>query len=436
VIADSAAPIRDEHGALLGVVVVLRDVSEARRLQRKLEFAERLASLGTLVAGVAHEINNPLAFIVSNLEFALETLSARADVEQSAWVGEVREALHEAQVGAGRVRQIVSDLRFFSRPSTDQQMRTDVNRVLQSCLDMVAHELRPRAQIVTDLQDVPAVLANETRLSQVFVNLLINAAHAIEPSSTQSNEVRVRTSLDVAGRVIVEVIDSGRGMDSELLQKIFDPFFTTKDVGQGTGLGLSICHGIVKSLGGEIQVESAVGRGTCLRVVLPPAADEVVLSVLPPPSAAMTLQPTPSAATGPSLPVPVTAGQILVVEDESLVRKTIMRTLGTEFHLTVVEGAAEALALIDSGKRFDVIVCDLMMPRVTGIELHEVLHARHRDQARRMLFVSGGAFVPEALAFLRAMEDRQLSKPFSPSALREKVRGVLKSYGPAAPPNR
>jgi CheY-like chemotaxis protein len=173
-----------------------------------------------------------------------------------------------------------------------------------------------------------------------------------------------------------------------------------------------------------------------LRVVLPPAADEVVLSVLPPPSAAMTLQPTPSAATGPSLPVPVTAGQILVVEDESLVRKTIMRTLGTEFHLTVVEGAAEALALIDSGKRFDVIVCDLMMPRVTGIELHEVLHARHRDQARRMLFVSGGAFVPEALAFLRAMEDRQLSKPFSPSALREKVRGVLKSYGPAAPPNR
>jgi PAS domain S-box-containing protein len=415
VIADSAAPIRDEQGTLLGVVVVLHDVSEARRLQRKLEFAERLASLGTLVAGVAHEINNPLAVIVSNLDFALQTLTARVDLEPAGWLVELRDAMREAQEGAARVTRIVSDLRFFSRPTSDQQMRTDVNRALRSCLDMVAHELRGRARVITEFQDVSAVLANETRLSQVFVNLLLNAVHALDASDPAANQVRVRTSMDSAGRVVVEVADSGRGMSDAVIQKMFDPFFTTKDVGQGTGLGLSICHGIVKSLGGEIQVESQLGSGSCLRVLLPAAAPEE----LEPPLAASRSNARPTA-------------RILVVEDEELVRKTILRTLGTEHQLTMVEGAPEALALIESGKRFDVILCDLMMPCVTGMELHKVLLDRYREQANRMVFVSGGAFVPEAVSFLRAMETRHLEKPFSPATLRAKVDEVLGKLGATA----
>jgi two-component system, cell cycle sensor histidine kinase and response regulator CckA len=412
VIADSAAPIRDEQGTLLGVVVVLHDVSEARRLQRKLEFAERLASLGTLVAGVAHEINNPLAVIVSNLDFALQSLAESAAAGGGVWLEEVKDALREAQAGAGRVTQIVSDLRFFSRPTTEHQIRTDVNRTLQTCLDMLAHELRPRAQVTTDFQDVSAVLANETRLSQVFVNLLLNAAHALDETKAK-NEIRVRTMSDGAERIIVEVVDTGRGMTDDVIQKMFDPFFTTKDVGQGTGLGLSICHGIVKSLGGEIQVESVVGTGSCLRVVLPAAPPEA-------------LPPALEVARG----APGASSRILVVEDEALVRKTILRTLGADHQLTMVEGAPEALALIESGKRFDVILCDLMMPRVTGMELHNVLLERCREQANRMLFVSGGAFVPEAVSFLSAMETRHLEKPFSPMALRDKVEDMLRQLGP------
>jgi PAS domain S-box-containing protein len=414
VIADSAAPIRDEHGMLLGVVVVLRDVSEARRLQRKLEFAERLASLGTLVAGVAHEVNNPLAFIVSNLEFALETLSEHREVAATPWLNELKTALLEAQVGAGRVKQIVSDLRSFSRPSSDQQLRTDVNRVLQSSLDMVAHELRPRARILTDLQDVPVVLANETRLSQVFVNLLVNAAHAIDGHLPEQNFVKVRTRLDEAGRVVIEVIDSGRGMSEEIVKKIFDPFFTTKEVGQGTGLGLSICHGIVKSLGGEIQVESRVGEGSCLRVLLPPATAD---------DAPVTTEPLPLTAS--------VRGRILVVEDESMVRQTIKRSLANLHQLTLVDSAPEALALLESGQRFDAILCDLMMPRVSGMELHQVLVERCPEQARRMVFVSGGAYIPEAVNFLRSMESRHLEKPFSPNALRAMIQDLLGTLGSA-----
>jgi CheY-like chemotaxis protein/anti-sigma regulatory factor (Ser/Thr protein kinase) len=256
-------------------------------------------------------------------------------------------------------------------------------------------------------------LANETRLSQVFVNLLLNAAHALDGTKAK-NEIRVRTSSDGGERIVVEVADSGRGMTDDVIQKMFDPFFTTKDVGQGTGLGLSICHGIVKSLGGEIQVESVVGTGSCLRVVLPAAPPEEL-----PPALDATRGSGPASA------------RILVVEDEALVRKTILRTLGTEHQLTMVEGGPEALALIDTGKRFDVILCDLMMPRVTGMELHKVLLERCREQANRMIFVSGGAFVPEAVSFLRAMETRHLEKPFSPMVLRDKIDDVLRQLGPS-----
>jgi CheY-like chemotaxis protein len=286
-----------------------------------------------------------------------------------------------------------------------------VNRVLQSCLDSVAQELRLRARIVTDLQDVPVVVANETRLSQVFMNLLLNAASSLDAKGPEVNEVRVRTCVHASGSVIAEIIDTGRGMSPEVVEKIFDPFFTTKEVGQGTGLGLSICHGIVKSFGGEIQVESGVGKGSCVRVIMPPAPAE------------------PVAEPEPALSVAVARGRILVVEDEPMVRNTIERSLSKEHQLTLVESAPEALALIDSGRRFEVILCDLMMPRVTGMELHRVLNERYPEQARRMIFVSGGAYVPEAVSFLRMMESRHLEKPFTPQLLRTTVRERITDLG-------
>ncbi|HET6336855.1 MAG TPA: ATP-binding protein, partial [Polyangiales bacterium] len=261
IIADSAAPILDEAGKLLGVVVVFRDVSESRRLERRLEFAERLASLGTLAAGVAHELNNPLSFVVANVDFALKELKrAEPQLASLPWLDDVLHALAEAQIGVDRVTQIVSELRSFARPATVPFGRIDVNRLLSSSLDMVAHQLG-RVRVTTTYNTIPAVLANETRLGQVFMNLLVNAGQAVTAGGA-IGEIYIRTGVTDDGQIVIEVRDDGCGMAPDVLKRIFDPFFTTKEPGRGTGLGLAVCHGVVTSLGGDIEVKSKVGEGT------------------------------------------------------------------------------------------------------------------------------------------------------------------------------
>ncbi|HKP64620.1 MAG TPA: response regulator [Polyangiales bacterium] len=411
IIADSAAPIFDEAGKLLGVVVVFRDVSESRRLQRRLEFAERLASLGTLAAGVAHEINNPLSFVVANVDFALNELKrAQPQLRGLPWLDEVVRALGEAQVGAGRVSQIVSELRAFARPANVPFGRVDVNRVLASALDMAASELRS-VRLSTDYAELPPVIANETRLSQVFFNLLINAAQAIAAKGGQG-DVHVSSRVFEAGQVVVEIRDTGTGISSEIRKRIFDPFFTTKAPGSGTGLGLAVCHGIVTSLGGEIDLQSQVGEGTTFRVLLPAAPPEMVA---PPP-------PVPE-PTG-SLPA-----RVLVVDDEPMVRNTLARMLSKEYTISVASDAQEALTMISRGERFDLILSDVSMAGMSGMDLHDALAQRHADQAQRMVFLSGGAFTGESIDFLRQMAHRHLEKPFALSQLRELIRDQLDKLG-------
>ena len=417
VIADSAAPIMNDSGKLLGVVIVFRDVSESRRLQRRLEFAERLTSLGTLAAGVAHEINNPLSFVMSNIEFALSELrkQRRATASDQSY-GEIEQALGEASVGAERVRQIVADLRSFARPATARPDRQNVNRVLQSAIDMTAHELRSRATLISDFGDVPNVMGNETRLGQVFVNLLLNAGHAVASPDAAGKEIYVRTRVDPNGRVAIEVQDKGCGMSPEIQARIFDPFFTTKEPGLGTGLGLAICHGIVSSFQGEIHVSSREGVGTTFTVTLPAAPD--------------TLSSPPKTITS----VPPNAGvntraHVLVVDDEPLLRTMIARMIGAEHHVTLVESAEQALALIDDGKRYDIILSDLMMRGLSGMDLHAALLQRHADQARRMIFLSGGAYTPDAAEFLQLMMRRHLPKPFTPDDLRATLTSHLAKWG-------
>jgi PAS domain S-box-containing protein len=284
-IDDIAAPIMDE-GDVLGAVMVFRDVSEQRRLQRQIELADRLASVGTMAAGVANEVNDPLALIVSNLQYVAEQLgSHRGELHKlfsdEAYASlfkrleEMQRAVGEAEQGAHRVTKIVSELRTFARPPTNHERPMDLRRVLSWAGEVVAHEIRSRAALAMQIGNVPLVHADEARLGQVFINLLLNAAQAIAPGNVKDNEVRVvgRTAAD--GRAVIEVRDTGCGIPADLLGRIFDPFFTTKGAGSGTGLGLSICHGIVRSLGGQIHVESQVGKGSLFRVLLPPAPVEL-----------------------------------------------------------------------------------------------------------------------------------------------------------------
>jgi PAS domain S-box-containing protein len=403
----TAMPLGD--GGYLGIAT---DTTEHKRMQSRLVFADRMASVGTLAAGVAHEINNPLAYIIASIDFAAEELRGKigalstgnhADVIEG--LDDALRALRDAREGSERVRRIVRDLKTFSRPQDEQTTRVDVERILESCISMAGNEIRHRALLVRQFGGVPAVTGSDARLAQVFLNLLVNAAQAIPEGKAQSNEIRVTTRVDGRGRVVVEVEDTGCGMTPDVLAHIFDPFFTTKEVGEGTGLGLSICHSIVAAVGGEIHVQSTPDRGSCFRVLLPAAPAE---RVAPAPAA-----PT-AAGSG--------RGRVLVVDDEPLIGVAIKRMLEGENDVQVETNARSALEAVSNGGVFDVILCDLMMPEMTGMDFFDELGRVSPETQERVIFFTGGAFTSRAREFLDKVRNPSLEKPIDMKALREVVR--------------
>jgi nitrogen-specific signal transduction histidine kinase/CheY-like chemotaxis protein len=376
--------------------------AERRRMQQQLLIADRMASVGTLAAGVAHEINNPLSAVVANLELMAKDLSRLCEeLEISDQFQDVMEELRDARDGADRLRHIVRDLKIFSR-STDEERRGPVNvkRVLESTLRMAWNEIRHRARLVKDYGEVPPVEANDARLGQVFLNLIVNAAQAIREGNAEQNVIRVSTRMD-GGRVAIEIRDTGSGIPPEVLPRIFDAFFTTKPVGVGTGLGLSICHRIVTGLGGEIRVESQTGKGTTFTVLLAPTSSEEEAEV-----------------ELPDVTPPPRRGKVLVIDDEPSILKALERLLVTEHDVTLASAAGEARDRILSGDRYDVILCDLMMPQMTGMDLHAELLQAVPEQASRMVFLTGGAFTPDARAFLDGVPNQRIEKPFDTQHLR------------------
>ncbi|HZS35304.1 MAG TPA: ATP-binding protein, partial [Polyangia bacterium] len=306
---------------------------------------------------------------------------------------------------AERVRLIVRDLKIFSRPEEEKLGAVDVRVVMESSLRMAWNEIRHRARLVKSYGDVPAVAANEARLGQVFLNLVINAAQAIEPGHADRNQLRVATRDGGAGRVIVEVADTGSGIPADVIGRIFDPFFSTKPIGVGTGLGLPICYRIVTGFGGEIGVESEPGKGSVFRVTLPIAVPAVE-------------EPAPAAAPAPA---PARRARVLVVDDDEMVARSLRRMIGPEHHV-VVASSARAGAEACARERFDVILCDLMMPEMTGMDLHAELARVAPEQAARMVFMTGGAFTPDARSFLERVPNERLEKPFDVEALRAIIR--------------
>ncbi|MDY7233269.1 sensor histidine kinase [Hyalangium rubrum] len=250
-------------------------LQELQDTRERLVQAEKLAAVGTLAAGVGHEINNPLAYIISNLHYIAEELrGARPEGDPERW-GEMEQALSEALQGADRVRRIVQELKTFSRAHPQEQRRVELGAVLEAALAMAEVETRLRARVVKDYGTLPPVQGDASRLEQVVLNLLINATQAIPEGHVDQNEIRVSARLDEQGRVVVAVSDTGAGIPADVLPRIFEPFFTTRSVGMGTGLGLSICHSYVQAMGGEIRVRSELGQGTTVEVVLVPAQEAV-----------------------------------------------------------------------------------------------------------------------------------------------------------------
>jgi PAS domain S-box-containing protein len=421
-VADSCAPITTSDDVVSGGVLVFRDLTGEHRVtaaqtqyQQQLILADRMASVGTLAAGVAHEMNNPLTYVTANLDLAIEEIRALSGGSASGRMKDLEELLLEAREGNARVTKIVRGLKTFSRIEEERSAVTDLISVLDLSINMAYNEIRHRARLVKHYGKLPLVDGDDARLGQVFINLLVNAAQAMLEGQTEANEIRVVTSTDAVGQAVVEVQDTGPGIAPQVLARIFDPFFTTKAVGVGTGLGLAICHNIITGMHGEISVRSELGKGTTFRVVLPASTAPVTL--------------VPSALPNAEL-VAAAHGKVLVIDDEPAVGLAVRRVLRGH-DVTVVTGAREALDRIASGAEFDVILSDLMMPGMSGMDLYGVLLREHPKMAARVVFVTGGAFTPEANAFLDRVANERMEKPFHFKQLRDLVRKFVKQPRPA-----
>jgi PAS domain S-box-containing protein len=382
-------------------LVVLRDVTEHHRLHEQLALGDRMASLGRLAAGVAHEINNPLAYMHTSLEVAARDLAALSDPRSA----NIAESIARAKDGAERVRGIVRDLKMLSRAEDEPSEAVDLAALLDSTLSLAANAIGPKARVIRRYGDAPRARATRGRLGQLFLNLLLNAADAIPEGAPDRHEIRVTTRSDAAGRAVVEITDTGVGIPPELAERVFDPFVTTKAVGAGTGLGLAICHRVVTQLGGEITFESAPGRGTTFRVTLPASDAEPVRASAQERVAGQ--------------------GRVLVVDDEPSLLRSIVALIGETHEVVTASNGRHALDVLRADSAFDVIVADLMMAEVTGMDLYEAVRADHPGLERQFVFMTGGTFTVQTRKFLDSVPNRCVDKPFDGNELLRAIGEVL-----------
>ena len=393
------------------VLAIVRNMTEYNERRERLALADRLASLGTMAAGVAHEINGPLTFVMLGLEW-LEQRVDKLDVPGAEPTASVRERLRAILDGVVRIQRIVRDLKGFTRKD-DPEGAADVASALDGALRLVSVELRYRGRVERHYEPVPLVKGSAVRLGQVFSNLIVNAAHSLSDDPTAESVVSLRTFVAGDGRVAIEVADTGRGIPQEHLLHLFEPFFTTKPVGQGTGLGLWVCHEIVKELGGELVVESEVGKGSTFRVLLPPAsAADIAAS-----SGAPIVAPPP---------LPPRA-RILVIDDEPNLAKTLAILLD-EHVVEIAIGGAAGIARLERDTEIDLVLCDLMMPQITGMDVYAEVCARWPALASRFAFMTGGAFTPRAREFIETCGRPHLEKPFRAESVRALLRDEALRY--------
>jgi CheY-like chemotaxis protein/two-component sensor histidine kinase len=348
--------------------------------------------MGTLAATVAHEIANPLTYVLANLDI----LGARVSERDRPLIADTRD-------GAERMRKIVRDLTAFSRDD-DRSQPTDVTSVLERAVSLAELEIKHRARVQRDYRPVPLAVANDARLGQVFLNLLVNAAHAIPAGNLRANAIQLRTFPD-GSEVVVEVEDTGSGISPELTAKIFEPFFTTKPIGAGTGLGLSICQRIVESFGGSIAVKSELGRGSTFTVRLPVAPD----------SERSVPKPEPAPSVSRRL-------RAIVIDDEAQVARAFSRILEDDHDVVTEIDPRRALERLIAGEDYDIVFCDLMMPSLSGMELHQALQRSVPNVAARLVFVTGGAYTPQTQQFLSTVSNPCLEKPIDRKQLERLLR--------------
>ncbi|MEO7112724.1 MAG: response regulator [Polyangiaceae bacterium] len=402
-------------------VVELHDVSDRMILEKRLGVAERLVSVGAMAAGTAVEIDSPLTYVISNMSAATDRiesirahLSERSVVERSsveAELSELGEILREASEGAERVRGIVHELHRFAGARSRAATLVDLPNVLDLAAKAIDSMVGSRARIRREYGTTPFVQANEGELTQLFTNLLSNAADSIDEGAPEKNSIRIVTFTDDVGRAVIEVRDTGHGVAPQQLAHVFDREFTTRPFGEDRGLGLSICRGIVQALRGEITMDSTLGEGTCVRVALPPTR--------PAEKARATLR-------GGGTVGAWRRGRILIIDDDPAVARSTARVLTRDHDVFVENEGARALERLLGEEIFDVILCDLAMPGISGADLYETISSTRPELATRFVFLTGGAFSREARAFLDGVPNVSLQKPFSIDSLRKILRDYIR----------
>jgi PAS domain S-box-containing protein len=386
------------------VMAVLRDITLQKQMQNNAVLNEKLATVGTLAAGIAHEINNPLTYVLANLVFLRENLDelkhqmeekGHADAEYPKIFKEMHEELTESRHGGERIRNIVRGLKSFVRSDEDEVAPVDLNQTVDSAINMTFHEFKHKARVEKDFaMHLPSLTANAGKLQQVFINLLINAAQAMGGNDPAENKIHIRTGQK-DGSLFAEFTDTGKGIPEKILSHIFDPFFTTKPTGVGTGLGLPICDKIVKFYKGTIEVQSWPEHGTTFTVRLP------LENGFKTPPAGFQPPPLPERC------------RILIVDDEPGNLEVLNRILRKKNDVLSALTGLDALAILErEGGKVDAIVSDLNMPDMDGMSLYKVVSQKYPGLEKSFVFITGGLYTEEARNFLKTVPNPFLEKPF------------------------
>lgn len=403
-VAIVATPLRNDSGETTGAIALLRDVTQKRSLEQLLAHSQKMEAVGQLAGGVAHDFNNLLAVIEGSGEMALEELTAHP----------AREDVMDMVTAAKRAAALTRQLLAFSRREAARPEPLQLAGVVQNVEKMLRRLIGEHITLLTKLDEVSLVMADSNQLEQVLINLCVNARDAMPEGGTLSIDLHQLApndpnALPGTETVVLTVSDTGTGMDSEVLKRIFEPFFTTKEVGKGTGLGLSMVYGIVTQNGGQISVESSVGRGTTFTIIFPVTSLEQVER--------QSYRPRDS--------VPG-SGTILLVEDDPSVRHITARILRRNGY-TVVEASrpSEARAISEAGDRIDLLLTDLVMPEMTGVKLADELMLKR--PGLHVLYMTGhaGAALTQTQNELLDPEERVIQKPFTSDALLDRVRASL-----------
>jgi PAS domain S-box-containing protein len=406
-IENSILSIRDSEGRIIGFRGISRDVTERKRmeeerrqLEQKAQLASRLASVGEMASGIAHEINNPLTGVIGYAQLLLQ-----GELPEN-----IRKDLETINDGAQRVANVIQRLLAFARQYKPQRTYVNINDVVATTLDLRGYHLetsniKVSAQLAPDL---PVTIADAGQLQQVFLNLIVNAEAEMN-LARGSGRLSIKTQ-QIENNIRISFKDDGPGIARENLERIFDPFFTTRQVGQGTGLGLSVCYGIVSEHGGRIYAESKPGKGATFNVELPIVTADKQLEF-----------PEPDVQGQQK----VSGAKILVVDDEPVVREFISKVLTEEGHrVETVDNAEDALEMVKS-KTYRIILLDIKMPGMSGIELYKRFQKMAPSLARRVVFVTGDVLGARTTAFLSKAKSPYITKPFDGKQLNIAINRIF-----------